>query len=244
MLSSVYWNEDIRSLFAMFHAYLAHTIGKDTEQLSMLVKNLRSCATDHEAMLRVFMKLRPSKQASDSGVTHEMLLKLITLHIKPEFSPIYRPLTRYTSREVVNPKTAAIQNIYNTIIANSATTKATSIPIRWDNVKRLRQCYIAALREKKIPVGVLDVLIDVPWGKGTHRVVKVLDEQGSIVPITEVSHLDAGIFENPTAFSAPIRVYVSPSIVQLARKALESIKKSAEEKFWDKGFRPSDSGLD
>jgi len=244
ILSSVYWNEDIRSLFAMFHAYLAHTIGKDITLLSKLVDDLRRCATDYEAMTKVFLKLPPSKLAKDSGVTQEMLTKLISLHITPNFKQIYRPISRYTSRQEVDPKSPAVQNIYNTIFSTAGYTKATAVPIRWENVKRLRHCYVAALREKKIQVGPIDVLIDVPWGKGTHRIVNVVDEHGHLAPITDVSHLESGIFVNPTAFSAPVRVYTSPGVISVAKKSSDSIRASAEEKFWDKAFKPNETGLD
>jgi len=110
------------------------------------------------------------------------------------------------------------------------------MPIDWDQVKRLRGSYINALKQKNIEVSSNDVLIDVPWGKPSNRMVKVLREDGRTeVQITDVSHLAESIFTLPTAHIAPVRVYLRPTIHHKALPYIESIIKSAEEMFDARG---------
>ena len=43
------------------------------------------------------------------------------------------------------------------------------------------------------------------------------------------------IFTNPTAYSAPIRVYVAPALFNQFERVLHSIRASAEERYFEKG---------
>jgi len=52
-------------------------------------------------------------------------------------------------------------------------------------------------------------------------------------PITENSHLAESIFSNPTAFSNPVRVFVSPRLYNDYQDKSESIISSALEKFFE-----------
>jgi HD superfamily phosphohydrolase/tRNA A-37 threonylcarbamoyl transferase component Bud32 len=244
MLSAVYWNENIRALFAMFHAYLAHTVGRDVERLVKLVEDIRRHGGDIEAINRVFASLVPSRKSLDSGVTAEQLKELITLHAKPTFKPMYRPIARYAENEDIDAKSSASDNVYRTIFSSPQEEQRTGMPIRWEKVRRLRQAFAAAIKEKAIPVSPIDVLVDVPWGKDKAEEVRVLDENGIPQRISDVSHLKAERFTSPAAFSAPVRIYASPRIVDAVTRSLGSIKSSAEEKFHDRTFLPEESPAD
>jgi hypothetical protein len=50
--------------------------------------------------------------------------------------------------------------------------------------------------------------------------------------ITLKSHLSETMFKTPTAFSAPVRVFVSPRLYKL-RQEMRSIEASALEKYFD-----------
>ena len=107
MLSSVYWDENIRALFAMFHAYLAHTVGRDVEKLVKLVDDVKRHGGDIDAINKVFSSLQPSKLSLESGVTATQLKQLIGLHAKPTFRTIYKPISRYSENEEIDAKSAS-----------------------------------------------------------------------------------------------------------------------------------------
>lgn len=237
MLTAVYWHETIRSVFAMFHRFLDGVLGNDPKNLVDLVNKLKSCSSEYEAVHKVILPLlksQPTRGSSTHGSEAE-LNPLIRLHCVPNFNDIYRTAAKYSSLEPVDPKRPSANNLFDTIM-RLPSSDATSMPIQWDRVKRLRICYQEAFREKRAKLGRFDVLVDVPWGKSSNRIVTVLDEDGRTErPITQVSHLAQTIFTHPTAYSAPIRVYVAPHIFGQFEYRLQSIKASAEERYFDKG---------
>jgi hypothetical protein len=122
--------------------------------------------------------------------------------------------------------------VYETIINQKVPSDATSVPIRWDAVKRLRKCYYEAFREKGRESNRFEVIVDVPWGKSKNRIVTVRDEDADgEEPITARSHLRDSIFNDPTAFFAPVRVFVSPALYSEFENRIDSVTASAEELF-------------
>jgi len=237
MLGSVYWHETIRAVFAMFHRFLDGTVGNDAKALIELVRKLKACSSEYEALYQVIIPLlnsQPSGGSSTRGSKDE-LDPLIRLHRIPNFNDIYRPIAKYSSIDAVAPKRSSFNNVFDTIV-RSPSSEATSVPIVWERVKRLRISYRDAFAEKRANPGRFDILVDVPWGKASNRIVTVLDDDGRIErPITEVSHLAPTIFSTPTAYAAPIRIYVSPRLFTQFEDVLNSIRTSAEERYFGKG---------
>jgi hypothetical protein len=91
-----------------------------------------------------------------------------------------------------------------------------------------------AYDEKAAAPNKFEVLVDVPWGKNANRMVHIVDgDLHETKPITENSHLAESIFSNPTAFSNPVRVFVSPRLYNDYQDKSESIISSALEKFFE-----------
>lgn len=130
------------------------------------------------------------------------------------------------------PTTAVGDNTIYASILIQPNTSGSTVPINWDVVRRLRKCYQEAFKEKKITLEARELVIDVPWGKAGNRVLQVVDS--GEYDITEVSHLKPTVFTEPTAFLAPIRVYLSPDVFSKAEHSLLSIRASAEEKFYSR----------
>jgi len=234
MLSEVYWHEWVRSIICMFHAYLAGVVGQDAGRLNDFVADLKRCAGEHEAMQKVilpWMKKLPKKPSKGQGTEAE-LWPLVEFHFRPDFRAIYRPIASYSVTDKPNPRITALNTVYESIINQKVPSSATSLPIRWDAVRRLRKSYYEAFREKGKETSRFDVIVDVPWGKTTSRVVTVRDEETDHEElITERSHLRDSIFNNPTAFLAPVRVFVSPALYNEFESRMESVSASAEEIF-------------
>ena len=85
--------------------------------------------------------------------------------------------------------------------------------IEWSAVRKLRHCYILAIQEKQIDATSLDVLIDIPWGKGLSDPVTFLNAKGEEKGINQVSHVETSIFDDLTIYAAPIRVFLSPNSI-------------------------------
>jgi len=74
--------------------------------------------------------------------------------------------------------------------------------------------------------------VDVPWGKNQSRSLTVINETTrEETPISEVWHLAPTIFNKPTAYSAPIRVFISPTLYRKRERELGSICEAALENF-------------
>lgn len=243
MLTAVYWHETIRAVFAMFHRFLDGCLADSKEKLSQLVGALKKCSSEHDAFEQVVIPLLKSApgraRRNDAGspvgrASQEELEPLVRLHRVPNFTDIYRPVARYSALDPEDPKKPPnpFWNVFTSIVPRPSLA-ASSVPIQWPQVRRLRNCFEEAFREKGNTIGRFDVLVDVPWGKASNRVVTVLDSDGrNERPINEVSHLASTIFTDPTAYSAPIRVYVSPRLFTQFEHSLYSIRASAEERYF------------
>ena len=245
MLKSVYWHEGTRALFAMFHRFLDLAVGKDKTRLIPIVDGLKRCSNEYEALEKVFLPLTEQAKAERTERQTEGMLELVGLHHKYNFKAIYRCIARYSQQDRVLPRGRLSETIYQSIVKQNLTNLTlgplTATPIDWNQVRRLRQCFIDALKEKRIKAEQFEVLIDVPWGKGANRIVKILMDDGSELPITKVSHLNETIFTLPTAHNAPVRVYFSPSVFQNANPVLTSILQSVREKFDNNEMQASDA---
>lgn len=242
MLSTVYWHPTIRGVIAMFHAFVAAIAGASVDKLVRLVTQLKSCQSETEAIYNVLL---PSLN-SLTKPKREQCEPLIRLLYNPSYSDIYKPIAKYTRADALPPK--ARHNIYDSIMVQVSTDIETSyVPVKWSVIKELRRCFIAAFTERagaSPPVGEFEVLVDVPWGKSSNRIVSVVDTGGNIRKITEVSHLRPTIFTDPTAYLAPIRVFVSPRVYDQYHGVMKAVLTSAEERFHSMEFKdPSETQL-
>ncbi len=227
MLSSVYWHPTVRGIICMAHAALAH-ITKSTggDKLREIVGRLRTTRTTREAVDRVLL---PELKLLGPKAFDE-LSGLVRLHVEPKYTAIFRPIRTYRfSDERRDTETSTIYGSIDNV--TKAISSASIPPIDWGSVAKLRKAYRDAFEEKQIRGSSSEIIVDVPLGKSSHRSVPVLREDGEECNITEVSHLNATIFEQPAAFVSPIRIYISPRLHERAAHTLPSIVQSAEERF-------------
>ena len=162
----------------------------------------------------------------------DKLMQLIHLHHEPNFTDIYVCVREYRHTDPVPPKASGYLSIYSKIVSIPKVSGAT-VPIDWRPVSDLRSCYQKAFKERGIHIESYDLLVDVPYGKTPHRMIYVRNPAGGEdIPITEVSHLEKQIFEEPAAFLSPVRVYVSPDIYEQGRQYIETIAQQAEDFFY------------
>ncbi len=235
MLATVYWNEHIRAITAMFHAVVASIVRTDIKKLESLVTGLKACTTEDQAIEKVLLP-ELAKLSSEHTPSSSQLSRLLDLHRVPSFADIYRPIAKYTVTDPVPHKTTVRTSIYTTIVSTPL-TGASMVPISWKAIRFLRECFLDAFHEKNaarrnIVLDEYDILIDVPWGKAGNRNVTIRNDDGSEQLITTISHLNETIFSRPTAFLAPVRVYISPRAYRAYEGQLRSIVQSAEEHFY------------
>ncbi len=238
MLTTVYWAKTTRALFAMCHRYLDIVAGDKPDRLVELVEKLKAAHNEADA----FRVLSGALNWADSRYV-EAASSLIQLHENFNFSAVYRPIQKYSIIDQLKPHRKATANIYQKIIPKSKFTLTSKhqpnptiddAPIAWDLVKRLRLAYMQVLRSKGVSnISSNDVLIDVPWGKPVNNMVNVIRSDGSIVPITQVSHISDTYFTLPIAYNAPIRVYLRPDLHSRFARSLDTIAESAEALFDD-----------
>jgi HD superfamily phosphohydrolase len=235
MLSSVYWHAIIRGVICMFHAVLAYLVKTDAEAFLGIVNDLKNCKSDQDALLNVF---RP-RIAKFKGSEREQLSRLVELHVSPRFQEVYTPIKTYRATD--DPHPHARDNVYRSLVQDVSQSRS-SLPIKWDWVRDLRHAFIDAFMEKGISMERLHLVIDVPYGKNSRRMVYVQNAHGSAdFRITDVSHLNPSIFERPAAYLSPVRVYVAPDVYNQSRTRLRSIIESAEERFFDRKPAGEDS---
>jgi HD superfamily phosphohydrolase len=229
MLATVYWNEYVRAVTAMFHAAVASIVVRDMNRLADVVARLKNCGTERDAIRDVFLPELQKIETEKEGTTG--LLDLIAMHQQPRFTDIFFRIQKYTELDQPPTRSVARKSIYSSILGPLGTS-ASVIPIDWAAVQSLRTCYLEAFREKSdLPVSRFEVVIDVPFGKASNRVVTVRHANEER-PITQSSHLNDTIFTQPTVFLAPIRVYISPRVHTAFETQLVSIVQSAEERFY------------
>jgi hypothetical protein len=243
MLSAVYWHSTVRAVFAMFHAFLAGLVGDDPRILQEIVTELKECANDFDAFQRVFngrLTKQPRDGTSQKGGRIE-LEPLIHMHLEASFSDIYLPLAKYSSLDRIDPRTGSPGNVFNSIVSDP-NTGMTSLPIDWTMVRRLRTCFRKSFEERGLKPGRFEILVDVPWGKNQSRLLTVLNSESLLErSITDVWHLAPTIFSHPTAFSAPIRVFVAPKLYRQKENELGSIREAALEKYFNRAEMRDDT---
>jgi HD superfamily phosphohydrolase len=243
MLSAIYWHPTVRAVFAMFHAFLAGLVGDDPNILKEIVIELKKCASDFEAVHHVFaerLKRQPLDGTQKLGGRSE-LRPLIHMHMEPNFAEIYFPVAKYSALDRINPKTRSPRNVFSSIVSPPG-TGTSSLPIDWNMVRRLRTSFRRSFQERGATPSRFDILIDVPWGKNQSRSLTVvnndtLEERA----ISEVWHLAPSIFNHPTAYSAPIRVFVAPWLYRQKEGELSSIRDAALEKYFDRATMKDDT---
>jgi hypothetical protein len=227
----------------MFHAFLAGLVGEDPNILKEIVVELKKCTSDFEAVHHVFaerLKRQPREGTQKLGGQSE-LRPLIHMHMEPNFAEIYLPLAKYSALDRINPKTRSPRNVFSSIISPPGTGMS-SLPIDWNMVRRLRTSFRRSFEERGARPGRFDVLIDVPWGKNQSRSLTVVNNETlEERAISEVWHLAPSIFNHPTAYSAPIRVFVAPSLYRQKESELGSIREAALEKYFDRATMKDDT---
>jgi hypothetical protein len=211
----------------MTHAALAHiTKRSGGDHLRNIVAELKKCRTNRAGFERVIL---PELEKLGKK-PFAQLSQLVRLHVEPRYTDIFKPIRTYrASDERLQTQTTTIFSAINHMTASA--TSGSIQPVDWENVSKLRKSFLNAFKEKAIEVETSEIIVDVPLGKTSHRTVPVIRDDGSECDITEVSHLNRTVFEEPTIFVSPIRVFISPRVRQLAIHNLPSILKSAEEQF-------------
>jgi HD superfamily phosphohydrolase len=246
MLSSVYWHHSIRSVISMFHRFLdvlfrelsledldKHSssyrdkIIANRKKMLAIVADLKKCSSDHDAFNTVLLPAVKELSAEDQ----KSIGPLINLHMEPDFDSIYIAIRVYTQDEE-REGFSQLLNIYKHIIQKVG-EEASTVPIKWTTVKKLRKCYIESYQQ--IIGSILDeyaITVDVPWGKGANRMLWAVMEDGNLSPISDVSHLKGTIFSEPTAYTAPIRVFLSPVAYKKCGNEIQTIIHRAEKYFF------------
>jgi hypothetical protein len=237
MLSGVYWHPRVRAVFAMFHAFLAGLVGHDKARFMSLVQDLKRSKSDFDAIQTVLSKWKeaqPVDSTRERGSRSE-LEQLILMHSEPNFKNIYLPVAKYSALDRIDKKTNSPSNVFGSIVSDPG-TGGTSVPIDWNMVRRLRSAFHRSFEERSVRPGRFDVLVDVPWGKNQSRSLAVINETTREErPISDVWHLAPTIFSRPTAYSAPIRIFVEPKLYYKKEREIGSITEAALEKFFDRG---------
>ncbi|GAM96838.1 putative dNTP triphosphohydrolase [alpha proteobacterium U9-1i] len=242
MLSAVYWHQSVRAIMAMFHRFLDGALHGDRQKIIDTVARMQASLGDQQCLTDVFWPLLKNAKSGRKSISDE-LAPLINLHFRPNWSEIYTCLAQYSTTDKTEPKRRARFNVFRSIINDAAHAEQTNIPIEWGEVKRLRGCFMKAFIARGEKPGAFEILVDVPWGKGTNREITVYDQySGDTIDITKVSHLAPTIFKNPTAYSAPVRVYISPRLQAKQAGALANIRKTAEEFYADHDDYEDDEG--
>jgi hypothetical protein len=141
MLSAVYWHEAIRGVFAMFHGFMAGTVGEDVEKITTFVDGLKSYSNENEALHGVIQPM-----LEDSPLRGD-LWPLMRLHFEPNYSDIYRPLKVFWLDDPINPKLSTSNNVYSAIVG-TAKQSTNNLPIERKMVRRLVQCFRMHTRRK------------------------------------------------------------------------------------------------
>lgn len=253
MLSGVYWNEKIRSLFAMFHRFIDVCFGNEMRKngdfgnFKRFVDDLKKAASDTDAFKIVFAdhyerflnKAETKKSKSlqkmlaGSKKFSDPLWKLISVNIEPNPRMAFRCVNRFKWIDPLPEKSGAGTNVFNTIVRAAPGSTISGGGILWDAVQKLRNCYLEALHQKRVDASLVDVLVDIPWGKGKSDPVKFVGRNGRELGIEEVTHLSSTIFTDLTIFAAPVRVFVAPRVFESVENELESLNISALEKYFD-----------
>lgn len=229
MLSSVYWDETVRGVICMFHGVLAYLVKREIGTLRKLVAELKACRSDNDAIANVLIPWIDKFKGNEKSD----LKSLISTHATSMSSRAYVPIKTYRSSDDAPRK--AFMNIYRMIIGQRNSNQS-STPIEWKAVSSLREAFIEAFAEKGINLKRLHLGVDVPSGKGSRRrVVVQSDPNGPTVSITEISHLNTSIFDDPAAYLSPVRVYLAPEAYFDAGDRLKSIIEAAEERFFANG---------
>ena len=225
----------------MFHRYLDVLVGRKRERLPLLVEKLKKCRNDAQALQQVMLPLAKeySIEIRNRGLNDTTVRNLIQMHSETDHKYIYREFKRFNYLDNNPPSARAPENIFRTIVVAPERAAYTGPPIIWEKVRRLRNCYFEAISEKvpgKGSVNPLDVIVDIPWGKGANRMLKVVDADRTYLPqdITLTSHLAPTIFQEPTAFSAPIRVFLSKELYYLVLDERDSINASVLEMYFSR----------
>lgn len=225
MLSSIYWHPTSRSIICMFHAMVANLVKSDLGKLGDMIGKIKTCDSERQAISDVIIpEIRKTR-----GPLKSQLQSLADAILNKIYKKIYPLIAEYKAGHDVLP--GSNSTVYGSIVQDINSTQ-TSVPVRWENVRKLRKAYLRAFSEKKLRIEDLHLVIDVPYGKASRRMFKVqTGEHEHAMDITKISHLKESIFSDPAAFLSPIRVYVDPGIHDKAKARLESIKKSAEEEY-------------
>ena len=142
MLSAVYWHKTARSVIAMFHAVLAHTVGKDHNKLENLAKHLKNQRSEQDAMNRVIL---PMIDACRTGQDDKMsiseirvaLRRLVLMHVDAHYEDIFECVKEYRQFHRPPTQSSADVSIYDRIVSVPRVS-GDAIPIDWEPVKTLK----------------------------------------------------------------------------------------------------------
>lgn len=236
MLGEVYWHQAVRAVIAMFHAVIAFCVRTREERLKQLLLEIQGCSSEADAITNVIqpaIAAIPNEEFGnkvDAEKTRAALKKMTQLFLCPDYSEIYHPIAVYRRNDETDGRSTV--NVYNSIVQPTNSGQS-PLGIDWKNVRKLRACLQSALAEKKIVASELDVIIDAPIGKHGHPSFVVVDEKNRVSSSFDaMPHVNRSIHEQPATQWSPVRVYVSPLIMDEIGGRSEVIVQSAGQKFF------------
>lgn len=228
MLASVYWHPVTRAVICQFHALLALIVKKDEKVFRGLVEGLKEASSEETAISDVLI---PYSRKTLSGKEREAH-QLVEFFTSGTYDKIYRPIAEFRNsdeRIEDHPST-----IFRAVVLSLDQMKSLSYtPIDWNNVGTLRKAFAQAIEKIGIKIGIHEVIVDVPYGKTSHRRILVKRDDGVVTELNELSHLKETIFEAPTLHLSPIRVFVSPQVLEEVGGRLGEVIESAKNNFFE-----------
>ncbi|MGC4007035.1 MAG: HD domain-containing protein [Pirellulales bacterium] len=234
MLREVYWHDSVRAITAMFHAAIAAIVLKDKKSLKALIDKLKIAESDEFAIREILIPAFRKKIELDPSRIPSRFLALLEMHVKGSYADIYKNARKYDRGDrVPSQHPTATKTIYDTIVTSPGYTTS-SIPINYDEVKRLRYCYMKTI-ERISPMNNLsefDILIDVPYGKSKITKVQVRMQSGELKDLSTLTHIHDSILSEMSLFSAPIRIFFSPLLYRHIGDKLNQICSNAEKAYF------------
>lgn len=221
MLSQIYWNEGVRGVICMFHAILAYLLRKDTAKIEAFAGELKLCNSDYEGWCVVERWINEKK-----GPEHAALTNLLDTLRNYDFKRLYCAVARHYQNDPVHKQ--HYSNVHRIIVTQPGSS-VSQMPIDWERVRKLHTAYFQEFQLKIPDIHKAEVVVDVPFGKGSHRhiIVRSQDREEEII---SVSHLNSSIFKFPAAYVSPVRIYVAPRVLNSCGD-IGSIIQAAESQF-------------
>lgn len=226
LYGALYWHEAVRAVHCMFQLLLSHLVADDPTRLADLVRRLRGSHSEEAAAQLQLIPMLQRRKSDLKAVDLEKLKGVASLIARPQYSGVYKTLKTY--RHSDTPLVMPGLNIYRTILREPTQTGSLS---QIDNRRRelLRNAYLEAILREHATATAVDILVDVPFGKGAKRLAYIMSNT-DLPPtrIDELTHISSSAFESPVLFWSPVRVFVSPVCREAIGPKLDAVIAAAE----------------